>query len=772
MTNYFSHFKKRFQITFKTILWLVVAGLFTNQDFAQSADELAGQVIIRRTAHGIPHIQADNFKAAGFALGYVQTEDYGSKIPGGMIRARGEWAKYHELKGDRLQAAIDRDAASARNHRRAVENWQTIDQDTRDMMEGFALGVNRYVQKYPQRFERWVKPDFSGYDVLAMEVHGPDISTINKFLRTEEVRQKNSATAAYREAETGKQEFVFMEKNASVWTRIASNYVAPNPDEGSNAWALAPSRTASGKAILLRNPHLNWDAGYYEAQLEVKGYFNWYGDFRIGAPLDVIGGFNDHLGWATTNNAPILSETYAFKTDPANADHYLLDGASIPIQRETVSVYFKNGEGLGIEKRELLSTPYGPVIFRGNGLIYVIHSAEDGICHSSEQYLKMMKTKNLDEWKQVMRMQAIPSSNYTYADGDGNIFYVWNAAIPDLPLPWSGDTTAVLVSRSSQIWSKPVAWDRLPQLLNPKGGYIHNENSSFHFTNLNQPFDPADFPSYFQKRDFSLRSQKSYEILHANENKKLSLEDVVKLKYNEGMLLADRVKDDLISAVKKSNPKGDVAKALKTIEKWNNTVEKDSRGSTLFRIWWDRYVYTADQLTVRPTPESAAFAATPEKLFKAPWTPDKPATTPFGLSDFKRADDAFKWAVEETKKRYGSYDVSWGEVHRAVAENIDIAIGGCSGAYGCFRVLWYNDTVVGGKNIRKVYGGDGWVIAIEFDKTPKAYSVLAYGESNNPESPYYYDQVQMFSDKKMKPVFYTADQVQKEIIREYRPGRE
>ncbi len=70
----------------------------------------------------------------------------------------------------------------------------------------------------------------------------------------------------------------------------------PILDEGSNAWALAPSRTRSGRAILLRNPHLAWTAGYYEAHVTVPGVLDFYGDFRIGGPLIVIGGFNRHLG--------------------------------------------------------------------------------------------------------------------------------------------------------------------------------------------------------------------------------------------------------------------------------------------------------------------------------------------------------------------------------------------------------------------------------------------------------------------------------------------
>src|SRR5690606_30163960 len=91
-------------------------------------------------------------------------------------------------------------------------------------------------------------------------------------------------------------------------------------EEGSNAWAFAPSRTRSGKAILLRNPHLDWTAGYYEAHITVPGELNFYGDFRIGGPFTIIGGFNEYLGWATTNNDPDTDEIYALDVDPARPD--------------------------------------------------------------------------------------------------------------------------------------------------------------------------------------------------------------------------------------------------------------------------------------------------------------------------------------------------------------------------------------------------------------------------------------------------------------------
>ena len=95
-----------------------------------------------------------------------------------------------------------------------------------------------------------------------------------------------------------------------------------------------------------------------------------------------------------------------------------------------------------------------------------------------------------------MRMRAISSSNYTYADRDGNIYLLWNAMIPDLPHEAKTDE-AVSASTSEEIWTRLLPFERLPQVLNPEGGYVQNANDPPYYTNLNELMDPDTFPSNF-----------------------------------------------------------------------------------------------------------------------------------------------------------------------------------------------------------------------------------------------------------------------------------
>jgi acyl-homoserine-lactone acylase len=707
-------------------------------------NDLSSQVIIRRTEFGVPHVYAETMEAAGYALGYLQMEDHGAMVAEIFLKARGEWAKHNELTGSERDAAIDRDAASRRNYQRAVQTWNMLEQDTKDILSGFAKGMNRYIELNPAEFDEWVQPQYTGYDMHARGINSHSEATVLRFLDAQSVSTEES-----------------------IWARLSNVEQEAHIEAGSNVWAFAPERTTNGKAILMRNPHLAWDAGYYEAQIQVPGVLNFYGDFRIGGPLGIVGGWNKNLGWSTTNNSPDLDEIYAFSIDPDRADHFLLDGTSMPVTTETIDVQYKHGSTLASESRTFLSTSYGPVIHQDGEQIYIIRSAGDGEFRGAEQFIKMMKASNLEEWINAMKMRARTSSNFTYADADGNIFYVWNASMPDRPHAMGDDMSAIHVVRSEQMWLDIVEWESLPMLLNPAGGYLRNENDSFHFTNLYEILPQENYPSYFDEPLFRLRSQHSHELVH--NDTKFSLENVVAMKNSERMILADRVKDDLINAVMASNPEGDVFQAISMLQLWDNTVARDSRGGLLFEIWWNRYVSTAESARVEGSPASVGFAASPEKLFAKPWSLQEPTTTPYGLADHARAVDAFKWAVDRAESRHGHWNLMWGEVHRAVKGDVDVPVSGCSGMLGCFKVLWFSEHRDDASK-REARGGDGWVFAVEFDEVPRAYSILAYGQSDKKQSPHFNDQLSVFADNQMKQVFFTEEEVIKNTIREYRPG--
>ena len=508
-------------------LVLAALGSGASAQVPDEVPELARRVEVRRTAFGVPHIKAEDLRAAAYALAYVQLEDHGPRVAIGLVRARGEMGKWFG------RDSMESDFTAKHDYELAVEQYAHIDQPTRDVYEGFAAGVNRYVALHPDEFPAGFAPQFTGYDVAARDVNSATPAQARRFLaRFQPPRPRGPGSPG----------------DVTPASDEGDDFI----EEGSNAWAFAPSRTKSKRAILLRNPHLAWTAGYYEAHVTVPGVLDFYGDFRIGGPFGVIGGFNRDLGWATTNNAPDLDEIYAVDVAPSEPDHFLFNGTSLPVEREMVTVAFRNGPGISTETREVWRTSLGPVIHRDSGKVYILRAAAEGEYRAGEQFLRMMRARSLAEWKDAMRARARINSNFTYADRAGNIFYVWNASIPALPHASGGDTTAVPARATDDVWTRYVPFDSLPQLLNPRGGYVRNENDPPYHTNLRQVLDRSRYPANFPDPLLRLRSQLSLALV--DPPRKLSLEDVVAMKHSYRMLLADRVKDDLVAAVRASSP--------------------------------------------------------------------------------------------------------------------------------------------------------------------------------------------------------------------------
>jgi acyl-homoserine-lactone acylase len=401
----------------------------------------------------------------------------------------------------------------------------------------------------------------------------------------------------------------------------------------------------------------------------------------------------------------------------------------------------------------------GPVVRRDESRIYILRTPEEGEFRGAEQFLRLIQASNFEEWKEAMRLRAHPGSNFVYADAKGNVFYIWNAAIPVRPhAPGAG--TPVHITRTEEVWTRLHELESLPQILNPTGGYVRNENDAPWFTNLRAPLNPADYPSYFEGNDLRLRSQHSLFLLD-NEDR-LSLEEVIRRKHSYRMLLADRLKNDLTAAVRRGLQSGaitngfdsgDLTEAAALLQRWDHNAAPDSRGAVLFQEWWRLY--------------TASLGGDNADPFAVPWSADDPINTPRGLADPEVAARVFPFAVREVVERFGSWDVAWGDVHRVRHGDVDEPVGGCPGALCCFRVLNFKNDADGR---RSVSGGDGWTIAVEFTSPPRAFSVLGYGQSAKTDSPYHDSQATLFARGQMKSVAFTREDVERDALRRYVPG--
>lgn len=701
---------------------------------------LAAQVTIRRDTYGVPHILAKTEEAAAFGFGYAQAEDHCVTIARRLIAARGESAKYfgQGVEGDFLMKRFD-------NLEACRQNFTQLDPLLQQIFNAYVAGYNHYVAQHRKDLPAWI-PAFDGVDVLANSRTGAVSSAVDRGM-LEALRQKypDALPAASQSSEL------------RAPSELRDSFTVEAEAPGSNAFALTGKRTTSGKPILLGNPHLNWSSLYWEAQVTVPGKINFFGSTLAGIPV-LRAGFNEHLGWVTTNNDPDREDIYALKLDPQHPDHYLFDGAVLPLRKKEVTVEIKNADGtLKTEKRTYEQSHLGAIIYRTRTHAFAYRSVMLEAYRYFEGFYRLSKTKSLREFMDVMKLNLVPYSNFTYADAAGNVMYLWNARLPKRIDDGTNYELDVPTETSKYVWQSYHPISDFPQLLNPSGGYIQNCNNPPWFVSLRNPLDPRKYPSYFERGELALRPQLALEMLESQP--KFSLADVQRLKFNTKMLIADRLKPDLIRAIKAlPEPSDELKKGLAIIEAWDNTASAAATGAVLFQRFANTY-----------------FDAT-KKPYAVEWDAGHPARTPAGISDPALAVKHFEEAVKWTRQTFGRENVAWGEVHRFRFRDVDLPADGALGVYGAFRVMGFKQMPDG----KRVAGwvsdseplagfGDGWVITVEFTKPVRAYSVLAYGQTTNSESTHSRDQIELFARHQYKKIWFSEADIKAHLEREYQP---
>jgi|HubBroStandDraft_1064217.scaffolds.fasta_scaffold01390_6 acyl-homoserine-lactone acylase len=671
------------------------------------------RAVIRRDTYGVPHIWAPTEEEAAFAQGYAAAEDYFPLLARLFLRAKG------------LQASVFGEGALGDDiymhqlgiHEVAESAFPTMPPVIRGLLSGYAGGYNLYLAQHRSSAPPWAKP-VDGVDVLA---HCRAVLLVDFFLLDRGFWASEDRQLAL------------------------SNTTPPESHRlGSNMWLIGGSRTLSGRSMLLANPHVGWGGPYsfQEVQITVPGRINVSGATLIGFPVVGIG-FNDYLGWSHTVNRFSSSDVYELTLDPADAAHYIYDGQSIPLTSRTIEIQVSRPDGAQTVKKTLWSCHYGPVVRTGPGKAYALKSADlNGVDFLTEWNL-MAKSKSLAEFRSALNLQALPLFNVGYADRAGQIFYVFNGRIPDR-IPGSPLGKPLAGDNSTTEWYSLVPVGSLPQILNPKNGYLQNCNDPPWYVNLAEHPRPADFPADMVLDTLGWRGQFSLDLLDRQERWDLAM--MKRLKFDEHVIMAPRLKPDLVKLMREQIFSPRVVAAANLLDKWDDRASIDSRAALLFLRWWDNYERSA------------------KPQFRVKWMEEDPVHTPTGLGDRKAALSSLTAAIKDLQSAYGSISPEWGEVHRFRRGNIDLPIGG---AAGCFRTIGYHP-----EGDQKLVGdfGDSFVLAVEFTDSPTAYSVLAYSESSDAASPHFADQSRMFTQGEWKRVWFSEADIRNHTEREYHPG--
>ena len=677
-------------------------------------DRIAEQVTIYRDRYGVPHIYGPTDESAAFGYLYAQCEDNFWQIEQNFILSLGRSA---ELEGI---SALPRDVlvrALEIPHLARLE-YKNATPRVRRLCEATAAGINYYLETHPEvkprllnTMEPWYPMAFSRYGIYVMFVSGGlglDISEM-------------PALAC-----------------------LPSQQLPL----GSNMWAINGERSAEGNALLFINPHQPFFGPGQWCEGHVHSDEGWHmsGANFFGAAVPTIG-HNEHLGWSHTVNRPDIADLYVEtfdKPDEPLAYRYG-DGYRKATQwKETLKI--KTEAGVITKTVTLKKTHHGPIVAERGGKPLAIRLARLTEGGQIGQWYAMTRARSLKEFKAAMSKVAIPMFNTMYADRDGNIFYVYNGAVPKrnpdfnwmLPVDGSNPKTE---------WQGIHPLSDLPQLTNPKTGYLQNCNQTPFTTTAADNPQREDFPKYMTTERDNGRAQISRRILETQ--KPFTFQSLSTAAFDTTVLEAERAIPLIIAAWEKLNKEDPqrakkLAEPIEVLRTWDQVSRVNSVGMTLFAYWFEG-VRTRK---LDPKDPDAVIAY-------------------------------FEQVVGQLKSLSGTWRVSWGLTNRLQRSHTSgekgfsdkrrsLAVAGAPGWLG----VVFNFYARPQEGQRRRYGvaGHSFVSVVEFGKKVRADSILVFGQSANSESKHYFDQAPLYAKGKLKPAWFTLSEIRANLERSYHPG--
>jgi acyl-homoserine-lactone acylase len=695
--------------TIKTLFLILIISIFLISCAPKDKSELlARSVEIERDTYGIPHIKAETEEALYFGMGFAQAEDKLELLAKNYIVSQGRGAEF--FGKDYLDS--DRMIARFRLNDAADREFASADEEMKTLFEAYVRGINYYVEKHRGTLPDWI-PHFSPIDAFRHTV-----KIFFEFIYY---------TQFYEEQQT-------LDKL------------------GSNMWAIAPKRTENGHTLFLANPHLPWNDEFvwYEAHLTVPEEMNVAGAALIGMPFLAIG-HNDFMAWSHTVNNPDLIDIYEVKIND-DRSKYLYEKMWYPLRKSQIIIKVKEEGGIKEEKEDIFYTPHGPIIkIKGNNA-YAIEVSGEGDVNSLKAWLYLPKVKSFAEFKRILNKYTPLFFNIAYGDREGNIFYASLGAIPMRKegYDWKGIVDG---STSETEWLGFHFFKDMPRLENPTSGYVQNSNGNPGYTSLSNVFNIDDFHDMFRdSQEIGLRTQLGLIMLE--DEKKFTLDTLLACKWSTRLLLAERLKDELIQISQqypvKVKDKEALEKSINVLQEWDNTTSINNRGAQLFLTWASDYLSNA------------------KNPWKELWNANEPIATPRGIGNKNAAVEKLIEAARKMEETYGTLSPLWSDIRFIEQGEKHLPLAGVDGHYGSFRVTRWERLE---KGKYKATGGDSWVMAVEFSDPIKSFSIAAYGASDDPKSPHFADQTELFAKDKMKPIWFGDKEIKENLERKYTPAK-
>ena len=689
----------------------------------------ARDVTIYRDTYGVPHVFGRTDAITVFGFAYAQAEDNFWRVEENYINALGRASELYgekSLDEDRLNHALE-------IPRLAREEYARLDAHTRSLCDGFVAGFNYYLARHPEvrprlltKIEPWYPLAFIRYNYYQ-----------NGFARDPSLRGASLQTASIDDDELKAQ-------------------------TGSNGWVVGPTKSANGHALLFINPHLPFfgPGQVYEGHLHSDEGWNFTGYTRFGFPLPYVG-HNENGGWVSTDNAADLTDVYVETfDDPARplAYHY---GNGYRLATEHVEeIRVKTANGHETRTFKMRRTHHGPIVAARDGKLLAVRMAKFESDGWLREWYEMTRANSLAALKQAITPLNMLFGNVMYADRQGNTWYLYNGAVPkrDPRFDW---TKPLDGSDPATEWQGYHTIDELPQLENPKTGWMQNCNTSpFLLTSEGNP-DPQRFPKYMVREGDNPRGAISREILASKAT--FTFAEWTRVAFDTRIMSATRLLPGLLAALKQHvdsppsvvSPAGSslsasdsrLREAYDEFARWNLRSANDSVATSLFSLWHDRLLRARNQDVVSPDKQVSALIE----------------------------------VLDTLQRDFGTWKVAWGELNRL--QRIDeskgeqfqdsrpsVPVSGVNGNDGAVFTLYAAPTA--GQKRRYGVAGGTYISVVEFGPQVRALSVHTFGASGNPNSKHFMDQSALYARGEFKPAWFTLSEIRAHLESAYHPGEE
>ena len=696
-------------MNFKSILFSLLVSLFL-----YSIPHVSGQInpeniTIARDEYGVPHIFTKTDAELAYGLAWAHCEDDFKTIQQSYLAGNAILSKHIGLKGvgaDFLTQFIGSDDIVNQDY----EN--KISPEYKEILEAYSQGINSYAKYNPDKV---LHPDLFPvtpkkmlkYGQLQLFISSEGDYWVNKIIRND--------------------------LNYKVVDQ--SNNIFNKQQKGSNTFAFNGSKTKDGNTYLAINTHqpLDGPVSWYEAHLQSEEGTNILGGLFAGSPSVLIG-VNENLGWCHTVNRPDKTDVFALEMHPKHKYKYLVDNTYYDLEVFKAELRIKI---LGVPfkfKKRFFKSIYGPTLKNKSGF-YSIKTPALNEIRGLEQWWKMGKAKNFTEFYSTLKMKAVPGYNIGYADKNDTIFYISNGLIPKRAEGYDWKNV-VPGNTKKTLWSTTYDIDELPQVLQPKSGYIYNTNHSpFISTSIEENPNKDNFSKNMGFETFNNNRSTRLKYL-IDQYPKLDFNDFKKIKYDNVLPtpLAYTWMDINALFDIQADKYPEIKNIIIDIQNWDRKADVNSVGAGAYAIFYFKLGKYYRKLP-------------PPKIF--------PKT--FII-------EALKDTKKHMLKYFGKEKVKLGEFQKLVRGNIEIPI------FGLRDVLTAMSSVPYKNGMSQVTAGESYIELVKFtSEGPEIETIISYGSSDDPKSIHYSDQMDEYASFKTKKMTLNKNEVLSKAIKTYRP---